>query len=165
MNFDARSAKLLSPVEHITIEEFPGLRLEATALRRAWTYRYRSPVDGRMRQTRLGLWPAMSLPAALVKWEGLRNARGVGEDPALLKRQTRLAQAEAVEASIQEERKRAYTVRLLCDDYLAGHVDRHRKAKGAAEVRRMFETMLAPLDVESASTLTRSQAFDLLKAH
>src|SRR5205814_9698837 len=55
-------------------------------------------------------------------------------------------------------------VRLLCDDYLAGHVDRARKPKGAIEVRRMFDTMLGALDSEPASTLTRRQCFDLLES-
>ncbi|WP_367156105.1 hypothetical protein [Methylomonas sp. HYX-M1] len=30
----------------------------------------------------------------------------------------------------------AYTVRVLCDEYLAGHVCRHRAPKGSAEITR-----------------------------
>lgn len=63
--FNAAAARSLAPGQHIVIEGAPGLRLEATATARAWTYRYRSPVDGRMRQVKLGRWPAMSFPAAL----------------------------------------------------------------------------------------------------
>ena len=50
MRFDARRAKLLAPGEAIIVDDAPGLRLVATATRKTWTYRYKSPVDGRMRQ-------------------------------------------------------------------------------------------------------------------
>lgn len=52
--FDPRKAKALAPGDHLPIDGAPGLRLVATASKRTWTYRYRSPVDGRMRQLRLG---------------------------------------------------------------------------------------------------------------
>jgi hypothetical protein len=60
--FDARSAKLLPAGEHIVVDatEYPGLRLEATATRKTWTYRYKSPVDARMRQVKVGNWPFVS---------------------------------------------------------------------------------------------------------
>lgn len=83
MKFDARRAKLLRPQEHIAFDDFPGLRLEATATRRTWTYRYRSPLDGNMRQIKLGNWPTMPLAEAVVEWEAKRSIRDTGEDPAL----------------------------------------------------------------------------------
>jgi len=49
MRFDAKAAQQLKPDTHMGFETFPGLRLEATASRRNWTYRFKSPVDGRMR--------------------------------------------------------------------------------------------------------------------
>lgn len=122
MQFDARAAKALQPGAHLTIDGCPGLRLEATQTRRAWTYRYRSPVDARMRQVGLGRWPAMSFPAAAAEWERLRGQRDAGGDPALSKRQAREAERTARVAEKQEQRERAYTVRLLCEDYLVGHV-------------------------------------------
>ena len=164
MQFDARAAKALQPGAHLTIDGCPGLRLEATQTRRAWTYRYRSPVDSRMRQIGLGRWPTMSFPAAAAEWERLRAVRDAGADPALSKRQARVAEREARATAKQELADRGYTVRVLCEDYLVGHVDRARKAKGAIEVRRMFDTMLGPLEAETASTLTRRQCFDLLES-
>ncbi len=137
MRFDARAAKLLQPGEHLSIDGCPGLRIEATATRRAWTYRFRSPTDGRMRQTQIGLWPAMSFPSASAQWEILRNARQGGQDPALAKQQDRQARRDADKSATAMRQEQAYTVRRLCDDYLVHHVDRHRKEKGAAEVRRM----------------------------
>ena len=90
MPFDARAAKLLQPGEHLTLPEHPGLRLAATASRRSWIYRYRSPVDGGMRQVKLGEWPAMSYPLAALEWEKKRTDRSGGADPQLQKKVARL---------------------------------------------------------------------------
>ena len=87
MGFDASAAKLLQPGDHIMVDGCPGLRLVATATRRTWTYRYKSPVDGRMRQVAIGPWPATSSAAATVAWEAPRQRRDAGEDPAQAKRQ------------------------------------------------------------------------------
>lgn len=76
--FNARAAKALVAGDHLTIADAPGLRLEASATRRTWTYRYKSPVDGRMRQVRLGHWPGMPLAGALAAWEAARQLRAGG---------------------------------------------------------------------------------------
>jgi integrase len=158
--FDARAAKQLQPGTHLTIEACPGLRLQATARTRAWTYRYKSPVDGRMRQVKLGEWPAMSCPAAIVAWEDLRRAREAGDDPALARRATR-AQTRATMARARSDS--VLTVGRVAEAYLVGHVERNRKPKGAAEIRRMFGQMLGPDADLPAATYTRSQAFALIE--
>lgn len=155
MRFDARRAKLLNAGDHLTLDDFPGLRLEASATRRSWTYRYKSPVDSRMRQIKLGEWPTMALSAAIVEWERVRAIRESGADPALAKKQARTA------APTQPGE---YTVKQLCADYLAGHVERHRKSKGAADIRRTFATKLGPIADLPAHAIDRRQAFDLLEA-
>jgi len=81
MNFDARTAKALTPGQHIIISDYPGLRLAASEKVRTWIYRYKSPVDSRMRQTAIGHWPAMSFPVAIVAWEQLKIQRDNGIDP------------------------------------------------------------------------------------
>jgi len=86
MEFDARAAKLLQPGQHIMVEGCPGLRLEATATPRSWTYRFKSPVDGRMRQMKIGRWPAVSLPKAMSAWQQLRDERDAGTDSVLAKK-------------------------------------------------------------------------------
>lgn len=156
MKFDARAAKLLPAGQHLLVDGCPGLRLEASETRRTWTYRYRSPVDDKMRQVKVGQWPAMSLPAAMLEWEGLRARRDAGEDPAADKRAARVAQAVAT-------RQAGYTVRRLCDDYLVGHVERHRKARGAREMRRILEKHTVPIADREAASITRRDAFDLLE--
>ena len=110
--FDARAAKALAAGDHITVEGAPGLRLVATASKRTWTYRYRSPVDGRMRQVRLGHWPAMGLPAALAAWERVAAQRNAGGDPAAEARTRR-------RAAVAERQVDAFTVRRACDEYLS----------------------------------------------
>jgi integrase len=165
MPFDARAAKLLTAGQHFTITECPGLRLEASGTCRAWVYRYKSPVDARMRQVKLGEWPAMSAPAAMVQWEALRTMRAAGGDPAADKKRLAAEQRAAAEAQRAAEREVRLTVRKLCEHYLRGRVEGHRKPKGAAEARRIFDTMLGPLADMAVEQVTRAAAFDLLESH
>lgn len=165
MPFDARAAKLLQPGRHLTIAECPGLRLEASATRRSWIYRYRSRVDGRLRQLKLGEWPATTFAAAAGEWERQRSALASGDDPAAAKREARRAAIEAARRAAAEKKAAAYTVRRVCDEYLAGHVAAARKEKGAAEVARMLATMLGDLAERPVATITRADAFGLLERH
>ncbi|AJX38437.1 tyrosine-type recombinase/integrase [Burkholderia pseudomallei] len=159
MRFDARTAKQLSPGAHLKIDGCPGLRLEATASRRSWIYRYKSPVDGRMRQIKIGEWPALSIAAAAVEWERLKQARNAGNDPALAKRQAN----DSVGVMVQQGD--SPTVRDICSAYLTGHVERNRQSKGAAEVARMFRTMLGDIVDLPAVEVTRERAFSKIDSY
>lgn len=159
MRFDARTAKQLSPGAHLKIDGCPGLRLEATASRRSWIYRYKSPVDGRMRQIKIGEWPALSIAAAAVEWERLKQARKAGNDPALAKRQAN----DSVGVMVQQGD--SPTVRDICSAYLTGHVERNRQSKGAAEVARMFRTMLGDIADLPAVEVTRERAFSKIDSY
>lgn len=163
MQFDARAVKLLTAGQHFTIDDCPGLRIEASMSKRSWIYRYKSPVDGRMRQTKIGEWPAMSLAAATVAWERLRGDRSAGVDLAEDKRAVR----DQARAATAEERERkllaVVTVRTVCDGYVSGHLERRRKKKGVTEVRRMFDTMLGDFRDVPAAGITRGQAFELIE--
>ncbi|MDN4040149.1 integrase arm-type DNA-binding domain-containing protein [Massilia sp. YIM B02443] len=66
MHFDARAAKLLQPSQHFTISDCQGLRLEVSTKSRSWIYRYKSPVDQRMRQVKIGTWSERSAARAEV---------------------------------------------------------------------------------------------------
>ena len=164
MQFDARTAKLLQPGQHFTISDCQGLRLEVSTKGRAWTYRYKSPVDQRMRQVKIGEWPEMSPARAEVEWEKLRDARAAGRDPAVERRVAREDERAAVEAARAATSNRS-SVRSLWDLYFEGHVERNRKKKGADETRRTVEKVLfehpefAGLDPAKVS---RAVAFDLL---
>ncbi len=157
MAFDARAAKLLQPGEYLLIGDCPGLRLTASEERRSWAYRYKSPVDGKMRQVQIGRWPVMSPPAAMMAWEALRLRRDAGEDPALAKKQAKAT-------VVTKKKEEAYTVRRLCDDYLAGHVDVHRGESSRKEMRRLMNKHLDAIADRPAQSITRSDAFDLLES-
>ncbi|HEY1042371.1 MAG TPA: integrase arm-type DNA-binding domain-containing protein [Telluria sp.] len=164
MPFDARAAKLLEPGQHFTITECPGLRIEASTAGHAWIYRYKSPIDSRMRQVKIGAWPATSYNAAVVAWEKLRDVRAAGRDPGDERRAERAAGA-AAKAAEREARSRRLTVAKLCDGYLEDHVQRMRKEKGYKETKRLFETMLGELAGLDPNKVTRAQCFDLIMSH
>ena len=159
MKFDARRAKLLQPQEHIAFDDFPCLRLEATATRRTWTYRYRSPLDGNMRQIKLGNWPAMPLAAAVAEWEVKRNIRDTGEDPAHTRRRARARMA----GSDAQHVPGAYTVRRLVADYLTGHVEHNACPAAQTNTRYALGTPIEPILDKLPETVTRKMAFDLLE--
>ena len=117
-----------------------------------------------MRQVSLGHWPALSFPAAIVAWESARARRDAGGDPAL---ERKLSRNEELAKSLARDVERAnvYTVRQLCDDYLDGHIDRNRAKKGAADIRRMFETLLGDFAEYAVTDITRSMAFDLINQY
>lgn len=159
MVFDARRAKALEAGAHIIVDEAPGLRLVASNTRKTWTYRFKSPVDGRMRQVAMGQWPAMSYAAALGKWDELRQQREAGKDP------VKVPSPAAV--TVRRTRSRepdVYLVAQLLEEYLEGHVKRHRKPKGYAEAARL----LGPKYTESIrglppAAVKRVHAFELLE--
>jgi len=164
MHFDARSAKALRPGKHIIISDYPGLRLTASATTRTWSYRFKSPVDGRMRQVAIGHWPAVSYPAAIVAWEKLKAERDKGIDPALVAKDMRVQRRGAIEKKRMEAGENAYTVRKLCDDFVDGYVRGHRNKKGVEEVERMFNTMLGDVGDLPAVSITRQIAFNLIES-
>jgi integrase len=151
MRFDARAAKQLLPGHHIVVEGCPGLRLEAGPSAKSWTYRYKSPVDGRMRQLKMGQWPAMPASAALARWQELKDQRSAGADPALAKKQKR----QELVASI-------YTVADLVSDYVDGHLAVNRKPAGAKAVGTRLNSAIESLAQTPAAGVTRRVAFDLI---
>jgi integrase len=156
--FDARAAKLLQPGEHMILPQHPGLRLSVTAAKRSWIYRYKSPVDGGMRQVKIGEWPRIGYTAAREAWEKLRDQRAAGADAQLQKRAAR-REARAAKAA----GKKVYTVEALILDYLSEHIDQRRKPKGRAEVRRLLTSHTKTISATPAEQLLRSQAYELLQ--
>lgn len=150
MGFDARAAKALEAGGHLIVEEAPGLRLVATPAVRTWVYRYRSPVDARMRQIKLGRWPAMGFPAALAAWERAKARRDAGGDPAAEKR-----------AAAAGKRIVAYTVRRGCEDYLRD-LEALVAPKTYAEALRILTNDAEPIAGRAMASITRADAFDLI---
>jgi integrase len=158
MQFDVRAAKLLEPGAHIILSDYPGLRLKAAASGKVWVYRYKSLADGRMRQIKIGGWPAMSAAKAIVEWEVLRARRDAGADPAAERRASRAA--EKVAASLPE-RSGPYLVRDVCAESLE-HLKLRRKEKGWRQVERLFNATLNKFGAQEAAGVTRRAAFDFL---
>ena len=157
--FDAKRAKQMQPGEHIAFDDFPGLRLLVTKTRHTWTYRYKSPIDGNMRQVKLGGWPGMGLPAAIAAWEIRRSARETGEDTALAKRQARNG-VLGVTGAIPPD---SYLIRHLVADYLAGHVEHNASARVQANTRYALGDPIEPILSLTPESITRKTAFDLLE--
>jgi len=149
--FDARAAKQLLPGKHIVVDGCPGLRLVASTEGKAWVYRYKSPVDGNMRQTKLGQWPAVSAPMAAAKWQDLKDLRDSGHDPSADKK----AKIKAAKASI-------YTVAHAVNHYITEHLNVNREPRGAAAVASRLITATASIAKMPAYGVTRSVAFDLI---
>jgi hypothetical protein len=162
MAFSTRHAKLLTAGQSLALDGCPGLRLEASQTTKAWTYRYRSPVDQKLKQIKLGHWPAMSIGEAIAAWEAARGQRAAGTDLVATKRAAKTAERIA---AARPGAKGGFTVRMLVDDYLSGHVDKRRTRKGSTDIRRMFDSTLGPIANVCAIDLTRKQAFDLLEAN
>jgi integrase len=149
--FDARAAKLLKPGDHIVIDGCPGLRLVASIAGRAWIYRYQSPGVDRMRQIKIGQWPAMPAAAAAARWQELRVLRESGVDPA----QEKKAKQEAAKVKV-------YTVADAVDDYITGHLDVNRQQAGAKAVAARLRAATASLTKTPAASVTRRIAWDLI---
>lgn len=165
MQFDARAAKLLEPGQHLTIDGCPGLRLVATATTRTWLYRFKSPIDGKMRQQKIGRWPEVSFAAALGAWDRLRQERASGVDVAKRAKDARAAAADALAGAEAKTDDRNVSVSDVCSAYLTGHVERNRAPKGRAEIKRTFATMLGDLANVPAASVTRAQAFELIDSY
>lgn len=154
MYFDARSAKLLAPGSHIVVHGCPGLRLEASATRKTWTYRFRSPVTGKLKQVKIGGWPAMDVATAAARWSELRARRDGGEDLAVTRQVERAGVRSAPEVG--------YTLGQLVQDYAAGYLARMREPKGARAVRLRLEKALAKFSSLPVSAVSRRFVFDLI---
>jgi integrase len=160
MPFDARTVKLMQPGEHIAFAEHPGLRIIASASRRTWQYRYKSPLDGLMKKFKLGEWPKVDYHEAVGEWKKVRERRQAGEDPARQKKADLRAKGQ-VDANGEPG---PYLVKHLVQDYLAGHIERSRKEAGRREVRRILERHTAKIADREAAHLLRSEAYEVIES-
>lgn len=159
MVFDARKAKQLQPGEVMAIDGCPGLRLEVSASRKSWTYRYRN-LKGGLSQIGLGQWPDMGAPDAIAKWNEKRLLRDSGVDPKEDKKQAK--QAAIAKLRVVGE----LTVKEVVEDYITDHilVSRGKDSAKAAE-RRLRAVLAEEQDFAEmpAKEVTRAVAFDVLE--
>lgn len=159
MLFDAREAKSLAPGKHIVIQGCPGLRLIATQTRKAWTYRYRSPVDDALRQLKIGYWPAMPPAEAVGEWQRLRDRRASGVDPGLAKK----TEKKAAEALSSKAAADAYSLSQMVEDYSTGYLSVHREARGARVVTQRLRNAMTKHGAKRAVDVTRTFVFSFIE--
>lgn len=154
MFFDARAAKAMRPESNIVVQGCSGLRLEASLTKKTWTYRYRSLIDNKLRQVKIGTWPAVSPAQAAARWQELREIRDSGRDPALERKDVR------VNARPNPDE---YTVEQLIEDYASGYLNVNRAAAGAKAIaQRLRNTLKSHFQLPAAS-MTRSMVFGVIE--
>lgn len=162
MLFDARAAKLLQPGQHLVVDGAPGLRLEASVSRKAWTYRFKDVATGRMKQAKIGEWPAMPVAVAVGQWQALREARAAGDDPRALRKRS----AGTVGQTDKPAAAGEYLVRELVADFITGHLDARKSDSKVAAERALLRLLEEAPDLASrtAASVSRSDAFQVLDA-
>lgn len=153
MQFDARAAKALQPGSYIVVQGCNGLRLVASASRKTWTYRYKHPATGQMKQVRLGYWPEVPPVEAAARWAEMRAVRDAGGDPKAARR--------GVAAPVPKPQA-VYTLGDLVRDYSAGYLQVRREPKGALAVQRRLEKATLAHQALPVDQVTRRFAFDLV---
>ncbi|MDH3317664.1 MAG: tyrosine-type recombinase/integrase [Gammaproteobacteria bacterium] len=161
--FDAAKARALKDGRWLVYEGYSGLRLHCHGRARTWVYRYRSPVDARVRQIRLGRWPAVSWEIAVARWDDRRRQRDDGNDPQL-DRRARVAQAKAQSNAARVARIRDnVTVERVIERYLDEHVAEEVKTeKGRYQVQWMMRRPIAKLGARPAYSIERGDASNFL---
>lgn len=163
MELDAKAIKELPVGEDVLIPECRGLRLSISKTRRSWIYRYKSPVDGKMRQVLIGHFPHCNYQRAVAKWIELRDAREDGDDPSLSKKKARADARQSALDQVRQAKVDAFTVREMCDAYLEEHILSSRTSQGYDYVKNLFKGNLADLADVPVSQVTRAMAYEKIK--
>lgn len=123
------------PIGTHPLTTYPGLRMVVSTTCRSWSYRFR---DGRnkLKQVKLGEWPAMSLAGAVSKWEAAR-------------------QQKALPAKV------THTVKELIDAYCVEHLQVRRKL-ASNRVDMLYRHIGDLWNVEAAG-VGRTEAHRLLQ--
>lgn len=138
-----------------------GLRVRCLADGKTKTFFYRYRDDaGALRQIKVGVLGAMTLDQARKRVAELKVDRARGVDPQAEKR----ARKSAAKAQREKQKAKVYTVADVVEDYLTELVEKNRKPKGAAEVRRMLERATEKVGSAPVEGFTRLKAHDLIKA-
>lgn len=134
--------------EELADPEHPGLRVRCNrkkgkvgkedSVQHVFFYRYRN-ASGALRQVEIGvLGPTKKLTDIRSEWQGMKDAVRNGQDPRAIAK----AERQRVVAERRAEQVRALTVGNVIEQYLSELVEKKRKAKGAAETRRMLQQLI-----------------------
>jgi integrase len=122
-----------------------GLRLRANKNgSKTWFYRYK--LDDKLKQIKIGIYDEgsadhMGLVDARIALTEQRKLRNEGEDPRIVA----IRKQQVKRQERREQEKAEYTFATMIAQYCTEKVDKDRKAKGAKEVRRLFEVDLGAL--------------------
>ena len=119
---------------------------------RSWSFRYRSPVDGRPKKYTIGSYPTFSLAEARSQAEELRRAVKRDVDPGEEKRAARARAAD-----------RSRDVGRLLDNFIEEHADKKR-ATTAKLIKQQIEADIRPYwEKRRIETITRADVKAVLK--
>jgi integrase len=138
----------------------PGLRIRCLSDGKTKTFFYRYRDDaGALRQIKVGVLGALTLDQARKRVALLKVDRTRGVDPQAEKR----ARVATAKAERSKRKMKVYTAADVVQDYLNELVDKNRKPKGAAEVRRMLERAISNAGSSPVEGFTRLQAHELIR--
>lgn len=140
------------------LRRIPGVAFQSHANRPCMRIPVQVPVDGKMRQLKLGNWPSMLLSAAVIEWEMNRNARDAGGDPAVARGRARVR----LSTPEFEPHSEGYTVRRLVADYPAGHVEHNASPATQSNTRYALGKPVKSILTMLPEKVTRKVALDLL---
>lgn len=118
---------------------------------KSWSFRYRSPIDGKPKKHTIGLYPTFGLAAAREQAQELRRTVSLGQDPG----EARKA-AKALAANTSRE------VGKLLDIFVERHVDK-KKASTTRLMRNQIDAELRPAwGPRRIETISHSDVLEVL---
>lgn len=152
------------------IEENRGLRVSCGKTgAKTFIYRYKSPVDAKLKQIKIGRFPEVTLTEARGALRQYKQIRAEGRCPATEKKE----KADKHERSVSEVDS-SFTVEDLVELYLVQRIEDRktkdgrlipgaRKPKGQAETRRTLHgDVVRVMGSREAASVTRQDVIDLI---
>jgi integrase len=129
--------------------------------KKTWVYRYRRKSDGAIKQMKLGSYSeAFGLKEARTEFNKCKAERDKGECPATMQK---VGKAEMKQQTIEDKRS-AYYVADMMEDYIVEHVEQNRIRKGITEVNRLNKKNILPtIGKHTAKNLTRAIIHNLIQ--
>lgn len=151
--------------------ENSGLRVSCGAQGvKTFFYRYTSPLNGKLKQIKIGNFPVMTLAMARQELTKLKALRKSGRCPSSEVLQSKAEKQEAIRQELQEKN---FTVEQLVELYLTQFIEDRkingkkisgaRNLKGQSEVRRtLYNDPVRVLGKKTASQVNRKDVINLV---